>query len=312
VGKIRVSRFDTVEPQGKIKIGIRDRLIVHFIYQRGLLNTAQLVALLSRPNRVDPRGRPYSGNQYRTITQRLRKLQNHKIISTLEAQRRAFLQDFDNDSKVYVVTDRAVPILEAMGYIVPQSNYTEAAQKRQSYQHDLNVSEVYTRYFVACRTKNLPYWSHKQLIEQANPEALLTYPYKPKKWELFRFITEHGPLLPDDLFAIQAEKRNLFFVEVDRNTEPNISSQRRKTVKTTLDKYISLYWNKKHIEPFGVDRFRVLFVTKSEQHISNIIKLLDSFDKEIFHFTTFKQIKACPEIFLLKWRTNKNNLRELI
>jgi Replication-relaxation len=239
-------------------------------------------------------------------------LQNHKIISTLEAQRRAFLQDFDNDSKVYVVTNRAVPILEEMGYVVPQTNYTEAAQKRQSYQHDLNVSEIYTRYFVACHEKNIPYLSHKQLIEQANPEVLATYPYKPKKWELFKLFTEHGPLIPDDLFAIQTDKRYLYFLEVDRNTEPNISSQRRKTVKTTLGKYISLFWNKKQVEPYGVDRFRVLFVTKSDQHISNIIKLLDNFDKEIFHFTTFHQIKACPNILSLEWRTNRNNLRRIV
>jgi hypothetical protein len=141
VGKIRVSRFDTTEPTHKLVLKPRDRAMIEMIYQRGFLNTTQLVDLFSNPHRIDPRGRDYNGKQYRTIAQRLRKMQNHKLISTLEAQRRAFLRDFENDSKVYVITDHAVPILEDMGYIVPQTNYTEAAKKRQSYQHDLNISK---------------------------------------------------------------------------------------------------------------------------------------------------------------------------
>jgi hypothetical protein len=198
-----------------------------------------------------------------------------------------------------------------MGYIVPQTNFTEAAQKRQSYQHDLNVSEIFVRYFTSSREKNIPYLSCKQLIEAADPTALEKYPYKPKKWELLRYITEHGTLIPDDIFTLTTDKKYLFFLEVDRNTEPNISSQRKKTVKNTLDKYISLYWSKKHVEPYGVDRFRVLFVTKSHAHIANIIKLLDTFDREIFHFSTFREIKACKNILDLEWKTNKGNIRWL-
>jgi site-specific recombinase XerD len=111
VGKIRVSRFDTVEPKNRLVLTPRDRAMIEMIYQRGLLNTSQLVELFSDPQRIDPRGREYNGKQYRTIAQRLRKLQNHNIISILEAQRRAFLHDFENDAKVYVITDRSVPIL---------------------------------------------------------------------------------------------------------------------------------------------------------------------------------------------------------
>jgi protein involved in plasmid replication-relaxation len=285
--------------------------MIEMTYQRGLLNTTQLVDLFSDPHRIDPRGREYNGKQYRTIAQRLRKMQNHKLISTLEAQKRAFLHDFENDSKVYVIADKAVPILEEMGYIVPQTNYTEAAGKRQSYQHDLNVSEIFTRYVTASREKNVPYHSYKQLIEEAHLQALEKYPYKPKKWELFRYTTEHGTLIPDDLFTLTTKKKRLFFLEVDRNTEPNISSQRKKTVKNTLDKYISLYWNKKHVESYGVDRFRVLFVTKSQAHIANVAKLLDTFDKEIFLFSTYQEIKACKNILDLAWRTNKGSVRRI-
>jgi Replication-relaxation len=285
--------------------------MIEMIYQRGFLNTTQLVDLFSDPHRIDPRGRDYNGKQYRTIAQRLRQLQNHKLVSTLEAQRRAFLHDFENDSKVYAITDNAVPILEEMGYIVPQTNYTEAAKKRQSYQHSLNISEVFTRFYTSSREKKISYLSCKQLIEEAIPEACKQYPYKPKKWELFQYPTDHGRLIPDDLFALITDKKYLFFLEVDRNTEPNTSDLQRKKIKEMLEKYISLYWNKKHVEPYGVDRFRCLFVTKSDQHIANIIKLLDTFDREIFHFTTFKHIKACPEIFSLEWRTNKNKLRTL-
>lgn len=285
--------------------------MIEMIYQRGFLNTTQLVDLFSDPHRIDPRGRDYNGKQYRTIAQRLRKMQNHKLISTLEAQRRAFLHDFDNDSKVYVITDTAVPILEDMGYLVPQTNYTEAAKKRQSYQHSLNISEIFTRFVTSCREKNIPYLSQKQLIEAAHPHACEQQPYKPRKWELFQYPTEHGRLIPDDVFALITHKKLLFFLEVDRNTEPNTSGLQRKKIKEMLEKYISLYWNKTQLEPYGVDRFRCLFVTKSDQHIANIIKLLAPFDREIFHFTTFKHIKACPEILSLEWRTNKNNLRTL-
>jgi hypothetical protein len=153
--------------------------------------------------------------------------------------------------------------------------------------------------------------SCKQLIEEAHPEALHEYPYKPKKWELFQYPTDHGRLIPDDLFALVPDKKCLFFLEVDRNTEPNTSGQPRKKIKEMLEKYISLYWNKRQLEPYGVDRFRCLIVTKSDQHISNIIKLLAPFDREIFHFTTFKQITACHDILSLEWRTNKNNARRV-
>ena len=75
---------------------------------------------------------------------------------------------------------------------------------------------------------------------------------------------------------------------------------------------MSLYRDRKHIEPYGVERFRVLFVTKSDQHISHIMKLLEGFEGEIFCFTTFQTIEACTDILSLEWMTNKNNRRCLL
>jgi hypothetical protein len=310
MGKVRTSRFHVTEPKNRVVLTQRDRAMIERIYQRGLMNTTQLVDLFSDPGRHDPRQRPYAGNQYRTIAQRLRKLQTHQLISTLEAQRRAFLHDFENDSKVYVITDKSVSILEEMGYVVPQTNYTELARRRISYQHDLDVSEIYTRFLLSARARDIPYRSYKEVIEAIHGSE--KYPFKPRRWELFQYKTEHGTLVPDDLFVLEASKRLLFFVEVDRNTEPNISGQRKKTIHNTLEKYIALYREKKRIEPYGVDRFRVLFVTKSDQHIAHIIKLIKDFGGEIFCFTTFQAIGACPDLLSLEWRTNKSNRRQLL
>ena len=284
--------------------------MIERIYQRRVLNTTQLVDLFSNPERHDPRHRPYTGKQYRTIAQRLRKLQTHELIATLDAQRRAFLHDFEKDAKVYVITDKSVSILEAMGYIVPQTKYTELSRKRMSYQHDLDVSEIYTRFLLSARARHIPYRSYKEVIEATQGSE--QYPFKPRRWELFQYTTEHGTLVPDDLFVLEGIIRFLFFLEVDRNTEPNISGRSKKTIHNTLEKYVSLYRDRQRLAPYGVDRFRVLFVTTSEQHIAHIMKLIKDFKGEIFHFTTLQAIRSCPDLLSLEWRTNKNNLRRLL
>jgi hypothetical protein len=86
----------------------------------------------------------------------------------------------------------------------------------------------------------------------------------------------------------------LYFLEVDRNTEPNVSVQKKKTVKSTIEKYIQAYRGRHHTKAYGAQNFRVLFVTKSEPHISNIITIINSlhFPEELFYFTTYKAIHS--------------------
>lgn len=287
--------------------------MVELIYQRGMLNTKHLVDLFSDPSKAGERGKTYNTDkgQYWTINRRLYKLKHKGILCTLEAQKMAIYNGVEKGPRIYVIGDHAVPILEGEGYIVPKTNYTELAKSRVAYHHDLYVSDLFVRFSRALQKRGLEYFSYKQLIEDAANHALDKYPYKPKRWELFRYTTDTGVLLPDDLFAFERSRRHLHFVEVDKNTEPNTSRQERKTVKSTFEKYISLVRNPTQIFPFGVERFRVLFVTTSHSHINHILRLLQDFEREIFHFTTFPEMQNCDDILELPWYTNKGNWRTL-
>jgi hypothetical protein len=314
VGKINRSSFDDSELGSRISIQDRDRKMVELVYQRGMLTTKHLVDLFSDPSKAEQRGKTYNKDrgQYWSINRRLYKLKHKGILCTLEAQKIAIYHGVEKGPRIYVIGDNAVPILEESGYRVPRTNYTELAKSRKSYHHDLSVSDLYVRVYLALKKRGVRYYSYKRLIETAANHALETYPFKPKRWELFRYPTEAGDLLPDDLFAFETSKRHLLFTEVDKNTEPNTSPQERKTVKSTLEKYISLVRNPTHVMPFGVKKFRVLFVTTSQSHIEHILRLLRDFDRETFHFTTFKAIQHCADILELPWVTNKGNTRTLI
>lgn len=288
--------------------------MVELIYQRGMLTTTHLVDLFSDPSKAEQRGKTYNEDrgQYWSINRRLYKLKHKGILCTLEAQKVAIYHGVERGPRIYVIGDHAVPILEGKGYRVPRTKYTELAKSRKSYHHDLSVSDLFVRFYLALQRRGLQYYSYKQLIEAAANHALETHPFKPKRWELFRYTTAAGDLLPDDLFAFETSKRYLFFTEVDKNTEPNISSQERKTVKSTFEKYMHLVRDPAQLIPFGVEKFRVLFVTTSQSHIEHILRLLRDFERETFHFTTFQAIQKCDDILALPWVTNKGNVRTLL
>jgi hypothetical protein len=95
--------------------------------------------------------------------------------------------DLDQGFKTasYMIADDAVPLLEEMGYIVPQSNYTELAQKRQNYQHEFSISDIYVRFVLSCRERRITYLSSKQFIEQAlKPKILEQKPYSRRSGSL--------------------------------------------------------------------------------------------------------------------------------
>jgi hypothetical protein len=314
MGKINRSSFDNSELGQGVSIQERDANMVELIYQRGMLTTKHLVDLFSDPSRAAQQGKTYNEEtgQYWSINRRLYKLKHKGILCTLEAQKVAIYHGVDKGPRIYVIGDHAVPILEGKGYRVPRTNYTELAKSRKSYQHDLSVSDLYVRFYRALHRRGLHYSSYKQVIEAAANHALKTYPFKPRRWELFRYTTPAGDLLPDDLCAFETARRHLLFTEVDKNTEPTTSPQERKTVKSTLEKYMHLIRDPEQIKPFGVDKFRVLFVTTSQSHIDYILRLIKDFERETFHFTTFQAIRECDDILALPWITNKGNIRTLL
>jgi hypothetical protein len=73
------------------------------------------------------------------------------------------------------------------------------------------------------------------------------------------------PLYPDWSFTLKAQDRgaNLFFVEVDRCTEPNVryGANDLQSLARKYAGYVSYARAKRHVEEFGIANFRVLTIT---------------------------------------------------
>lgn len=90
-----------------------------------------------------------------------------------------------------------------------------------------------------------------------------------------------------------------FFLELDRSTESSIRFEDK------LNSYIEYHESGSYEKKFGVKFFRVLVVTISNKHLSNLKQIADNTGKDYFWFTTIDNIRQ-QKIFEPIWMKSCN------
>lgn len=116
-------------------------------------------------------------------------------------------------------------------------------------------------------------------------------------------------VLPDRIFALESPatgERAFYFLEADCGTMP---IRRRSLTQSSIWRKLLAYeatWSAGiHQSQFGVKRFRVLFVTESEERMNNLIMECAKLPrgKGLFLFTTFKALRKAPNVYEHPWHT---------
>jgi len=233
------------EETGLLRIESRDIALLQDLSSYRFLNTVQIAALYNRGTRNLQRRLHdlyHSGYIDRPPQQNLVGLMNHHIVYGLGIKGAEVLfADAERDEKIRLVKQN--------------------------------------------RETTFPYIAHALMISQFRASltlALREHPAKPKieKWlqgyELKDALALRGTnpeLVPDAFFTIgEGENALDFFLEADRSTMPR---------ERVLDK-LKIYWKwhreKSQEKILGINNFRVLTITKSEERAENLRKIAKNAD----------------------------------
>ncbi len=231
---------------GLLRIESRDIALLHDLSSYRFLNTEQIAALYNRGTR--------------NLQRRLRDLFHSGYIDRPPQQNLAGLV---NRHIVYGLGTKGVEVLFA----------------------DEKERDEKIRLVKQNRKTTFPYIAHALMISQFRASltlALRNYPSSPKieKWlqgyELRDALASRGEtpeLVPDAFFTIGEGENSLdFFLEADRSTMP------RERVLDKLKIYWKWYRDKTPEKTIGIQNFRVLTITKSEERAENLRKIAKNAD----------------------------------
>jgi hypothetical protein len=251
----RHKRFErSKEPPVEFRIQPRDREILRDVSDYRFLSTEQILALY-----------PTSG---RNVRQRLQNLYHAGFLERPAAQK-AF-PNLSNHSLVYSLGEKGAAFLER-------------------------------RDFTKNKKFGSPYLAHALMVSEFRATltlALRKYPNRPKveRWvqgyDLKDALASRGErpeLVPDAFFTVRAERGALdFFLEADRSTM---------TQKLMLAK-MRTYWKwqreKRFQKTLGIENFRVLTITPSDERAENLCRVTKQADdrktgSNMFLFLSEKQ-----------------------
>jgi hypothetical protein len=128
--------------------------------------------------------------------------------------------------------------------------------------HELGVGDAQVAFKRACAFRSLEL-RHAFTLARGQDARALSVPGRER------------PLYPDWSFTIKAQGRgaNLFFVEVDRCTEPNVryGFNDLQSLSRKYEGYLAYARAKRHTEQFGVSNFRVLTITTGgDEKVANV------------------------------------------
>jgi hypothetical protein len=167
---------------------------------------------------------------------------------------------------VYALTQKGYEHLH-MRELVPLTRRDFDERNRElsavyTFAHELAIGDVQVAFKRACALRSLELLHAEALARGQNARAL-SAPGRDR------------PLYPDWSFTIAPEGKeaSLFFVEVDRCTEPNVrrGSEHLQSLARKYEGYLSYARAKRHVEQFGVSNFRVLTITTGEgKKVANV------------------------------------------
>lgn len=251
----------------KIRLTERERTILTWIVLLQYLPTSQVAVFFN--------GFANKESCYAAVRRSLNRL-----------KKRGLLDAFDEPpsgrngrpEKIYFIPARIwIPILNVLG-IQDWEGYSFSIPKSSMFvSHHLGISDFILKWYMAALAKGLKsdFLAEFYMVRKSKaPEKYITiecqHPFNPKK--VLR-------LVPDCVCTLEKHgKASLFFVEIDRGTEPMESTKySRMDIRTKLLGYLKFLENRgfarfSHLFGYDFKGFRVLFVTNRVLSIAGLCR----------------------------------------
>ncbi len=276
---LRKNRFERSGDPGRLALQPRDELILVLVSELRLLSREQLQRLLGFPCVT-------------RINIRLRKLYDHDYLS------RFFLPSIKGSAKaLYFLGPKGIEVLskslglDPMGLENERKNISEG--KDLFLNHQLCLNEFRMRFTLAIKDNS-----------QIALERWLT-----EKDCSIEIPSERGnrTLRPDGYICFSIQRRLYsFFLEVDCSTMSN------GRIKSKVMAYLNYARSGLYKKDFGLEYFRVLFVTKTHARLLNLKSTIEKLTDKIFFLSTFDQLSCNPIQDRVWIRAGRRNLFSLL
>lgn len=249
----------------------RDLAVLRAIGDYQLLSAPQIQALYFR--------------SLQKARKRLFRLWQHRLL-----ERRFGLAELGQGAPpaLYGLSHKGAHILVTKGGAITKATLGATLKGRASplfYEHTLRRNDFRIALTLACRGNpdlQLLFWKQDKSIK----EIVTFLNGKAANSPVLRKV----PLLADGFFGLQAkENKRYFFVEIDRGT----TAHSRLLLK--LKGYYHLWSERRHVQRYGIESFRVLYVTSSKERMEHLIQTAQKVrnglsGSGLFLFSTFDRI----------------------
>jgi len=284
--------------------------ILKLLYQYRFLNTNQLIAM--------------TGKTYKAVKKAMNDLYNDFYVDRPEAQKKELGY---NAPMVSAISDKGAKVVARLydDRTITKLNWTLKNKNLQGdfLEHDLMISQFYAGLKLLERKfKEIKFISPQTIINNRfSSPSLKSNPLKKKEK-----IKREFNVLPDGAFGIdyidpEIQKRTIkyFFLEADQATEP---IARKDFFQSSINKKLTLYISSRNQKlfsaNFGFKNVRVLFITKTERRLKNMIKLNQEINKEaprLFKFALAEKVLNLdiPENIIARaWINGKGETCDLL
>lgn len=274
----------------------RDVEILKAIYEHRFLTRGLILPLFGVVSSVEDTN----------LDRRLRKLTAAGYVRRLSRANR-------RTEYVYALTGAGAELLRKHQLPLPFADWAEKnrAVKTGFIEHTLMVARWYVAVIAGLR--ELPALSIEHYERESRPRGQYTLL---RSWRNQR--GEPRKLNPDALLILEGDgvHPGAQFLEADQAT---MGLGRKMTDK--FEDYAAMYREKRHLELFGVQSFRVCVVTKSNERASNLLNLviegtdIRPEERKLFWFTPEDTYRDYPSnVFSTIWRSadDPHHLRALV
>lgn len=244
--RVRLRRLVRRPLKTELALTQRDLTILCDFYENRFMHAGQLQALYGEH-----------------IVRRLHLLFHHGYLDRPEAQRVWRMREGGGSKPlVYALSNRGAKVLARLRII--DANKRDWTERNRDLSlmalfipHELALTEVRVAFTLACNhTPGLVLSSGEALARGQDARALP--------------LPTSGTLVPDWIFSIthaEAAEPSLFFLEVDRSTEPNVRYRHHalQSLARKYEGYLAYARAKRHVEQFGTRNVRVLTITSGGQ-----------------------------------------------
>jgi hypothetical protein len=289
---LRLSRFNRATNIHALCLTERDLEILRQIARHRFLDSRQICLLV--------------GGSTQQVLRRLQRLFHHGYLDRPRAQVKYFSED-GSRPMVYAVASAGARTITISGHRCPRHDNRNLKQLYM--QHTLQVSDVMVAFTRASRHADAP---RLLLEEDLAPDKS---PSKAFQWAVTvrnGSESKRVSIFPDRIFALESPdncERVFYFVEADQATMPvSRRSLNQSSIWRKLLAYEATWSQKIHETRFSTKRFRVLFVTTSQERVDHLMAACSKLPRGhgLFLFTTTEALREKSNVLTLPWRTGSN------